>query len=209
VIACHHSLTIAGRRMDCVHPQIAASFDARAALAYSCNRYFSQASLALSGEELADALRRSGLTAATGLLHSEATGTLRVPSTPEDEQLLALGVDNILVTPIELAESYRWLLLQTSADTNRAAAKALRDGLTESVNFGMASAAAVSGMSIAGKTGTAGTFAGSETHGWFVGYAPAEKPQVIVLVYLPHGRGADAALRARAIFAASPLAPHP
>ena len=207
-LACHRTLTIAGRRMDCVHPQIAASFDARAALAYSCNRYFSQAALALSAESLQAGLRRSGLNAATGLLPAETTGKLRTPHSDEQQQMLALGVDGITVTPLELAESYRWLLLQMNEGDQQDAARTLRGGLADSVNFGMASAAAVTGIAIAGKTGTAGTYAGSETHGWFVGYAPVADPQVVVVVYIAHGRGSDAASQARTIFASSPLAHH-
>jgi len=51
----------------------------------------------------------------------------------------------------------------------------------------------VGGASVVGKTGTA-EFAGiAQTHGWFAGLAPAENPRVVIVVYLPSGRGADAA----------------
>jgi penicillin-binding protein 2 len=53
------------------------------------------------------------------------------------------------------------------------------------------------GITTAGKTGTAesqpdatGTYA---THGWFVGYAPADRPQIAVVVFVEHGRGAQEA----------------
>lgn len=53
------------------------------------------------------------------------------------------------------------------------------------------------GITTAGKTGTAesqpdatGKYA---THGWFVGYAPAERPQIAVVVFVEHGRGAQEA----------------
>lgn len=58
-------------------------------------------------------------------------------------------------------------------------------------------------MSIAGKTGTAETGRPSEkAHSWFVGIAPAESPEVIVLVVLENGGsgGETAAPLARKIF---------
>jgi cell division protein FtsI/penicillin-binding protein 2 len=71
----------------------------------------------------------------------------------------------------------------------------------------MAHEAAVAGFTVAGKTGTA---AGptAQTHGFFVGYAPADKPQVAVMVFLEHGRGGDAAAIAAPIFAAYALQAH-
>ena len=42
-------------------------------------------------------------------------------------------------------------------------------------------------------TGTAAGLKTPATHGFFVGYAPADKPEIVVLVYLEHGRGMDAA----------------
>jgi len=58
-------------------------------------------------------------------------------------------------------------------------------------------------MSVAGKTGTAETGRPSEkAHSWFVGIAPAESPEIIVLVVLENGGsgGETAAPLARKIF---------
>lgn len=53
--------------------------------------------------------------------------------------------------------------------------------------------AGISGVQVAGKTGTAET--GKEAHSWFVGFAPAENPQIVIAVVLEHdGRtGAEGA----------------
>ena len=40
---------------------------------------------------------------------------------------------------------------------------------------------------VAAKTGTAQTQIVGHPHGWFVGYAPAEEPQIVVVVLLEHG----------------------
>ena len=57
-------------------------------------------------------------------------------------------------------------------------------------------------VNIAGKTGTAAQPGAAVTHGWFVGLAPAEKPEVAVVVYIEQGRGLDAAALAQPILRA-------
>jgi cell division protein FtsI/penicillin-binding protein 2 len=66
----------------------------------------------------------------------------------------------------------------------------------------MAHAAFVGGVKIAGKTGTAASANTPRTHGFFVGYAPADKPEIVMVVFLEQGRGMDAAAVAQAVFAA-------
>jgi len=63
------------------------------------------------------------------------------------------------------------------------------------VKEGTGKSAAISGINVAGKTGTAEN-ENEKDHSWFVGYAPAEKPTVAVAVLLENdGRsgGASAA----------------
>lgn len=93
-----------------------------------------------------------------------------------------------------------------------AALLALRDGMRAVVEGGTGAAAAVPGMAIAGKTGSAENPRGIP-HAWFAGYAPVENPALVVVVFIEHGRrgGEAAAPIARALFeAARPLlAPQP
>ena len=75
------------------------------------------------------------------------------------------------------------------------------EGLQASVAYGMARAAQpVSPMKVAGKTGTAPSGEGAWTRGWFAGYAPADDPAVVLVVFLEKGHGSDAASIAREIF---------
>jgi cell division protein FtsI/penicillin-binding protein 2 len=71
----------------------------------------------------------------------------------------------------------------------------LNQGLAACVRAGTCQAAAVRGVNVAGKTGTAPALDGSHTtHAWFVGYAPVEAPEVAVVIFLRRGTGrADAA----------------
>jgi penicillin-binding protein 2 len=64
---------------------------------------------------------------------------------------------------------------------------------------GTAGASAIQGLTLAGKTGTAQN-TGGDDHGWFVGFAPADKPKIVVAVLLEFGlHGSRAAHIASAI----------
>jgi penicillin-binding protein 2 len=64
---------------------------------------------------------------------------------------------------------------------------------------GTAGASAIQGLTLAGKTGTAQN-TGGEDHGWFVGFAPADQPKIVVAVLLEFGlHGSRAAHIASAI----------
>ncbi|HEX9085714.1 MAG TPA: penicillin-binding protein 2 [Gemmatimonadaceae bacterium] len=64
---------------------------------------------------------------------------------------------------------------------------------------GTAGASAIEGLTLAGKTGTAQN-TGGDDHGWFVGFAPADKPKIVVAVLLEFGlHGSRAAHIASAI----------
>jgi cell division protein FtsI/penicillin-binding protein 2 len=191
-IACARKLNVAGRSLNCSHPA-AEPMDARQALAWSCNTYFAAVGVSLGPGALRSLLAPSGLLGQTGLAANEAVARFRDPRTADDNRLALLGVDGVRVTPLELAAAYRWLALQIAAHPDSAAAQAVAAGLGDSASFGMAGAAALGGVSVAGKTGTANAGAGTPSHGWFVGWAPAEKPQVVVAVFLPSGHGANAA----------------
>lgn len=82
----------------------------------------------------------------------------------------------------------------------------IRDAMRQSVTSGVARNAAISGTAVAGKTGTAefgvlrpdGKY---DTHGWFIGFAPYEDPQIAVMVFVEKGSGGnDASPAASEIF---------
>jgi len=200
-ILCRRTLTIGRTRMDCTHPADVSQIDAEAAIAWSCNTYVSEVAARLSAHELVQAFRRAGFNSPTGRAANEAIGTIPLPSNREELQLEALGSWGIEVTPLELLEAYRKLALRRRDGSTGADAPVFA-GLADSVAFGMAHAAFVADMSAAGKTGTASSADTARSHGFFVGYAPADKPEIVVLVYLENGRGMDAAAVAQPIFSA-------
>ena len=185
---CPRRLTIARHQLDCTHPEVPGGLDAVQAIAYSCNTYVTTVGARFKPEELLAVYRKLGFASATGLVASEAPGRLTRAQTADELRLQAIGEYGVHVTPLELAVAYRNLRMRSSF-----ADEAVRTGLRESVEYGMAHAADVRAVKAAGKTGTSLADRSATTHGWFAGYAPADKPQVIVVVYLEQGRGSDAA----------------
>jgi stage II sporulation protein D len=194
-IFCRRDLRIrAGNRewnLACTHPQTDIAFAAQDALAYSCNRYFANLADRVSPEEAGAILEHYGL------------GQAKTPETREEKELLVLGVAGIEVSPAQVASAYRKLALEL--DDRRV--EAVREGLHNSVRYGMAHNAFVPGMEIAGKTGTASDSMQGPSHGWFAGTGAFGLAQVAAVIYLPRGNGADAARLAQHFFLATKPAP--
>jgi penicillin-binding protein 2 len=77
----------------------------------------------------------------------------------------------------------------------------LRDALVGVVSVGTAAASSIQGVKFAGKTGSAQNPQDpTKDHGWFVGFAPADDPKIVVAVFLEFGlHGPRAARIARSI----------
>jgi len=73
----------------------------------------------------------------------------------------------------------------------------LREAMADVVSArGTAGSAAIQGVVLAGKTGTAQNAHDRERdHAWFVGYAPAEAPRIVVAVMLEFGEHGYSAAR--------------
>jgi len=203
VLMCKRPLTIAGHRLDCPHPDTKEPFGPAAALAYSCNSYFTDVATRLTPVELRDSLVRNGFTSVTGLAPNEASGSVALAQSTDRLQLQAIGEWGISVTPLELLRAYRELALLSRTNRDTQLSALVSEGLQQSASYGMARAAQpASPMKVAGKTGTALADEGPWTHGWFAGHAPADNPEIVLVVFLENGHGSDAAALAERIFAA-------
>jgi penicillin-binding protein A len=69
---------------------------------------------------------------------------------------------------------------------SQASASQLTQMMVSVVESGTATAAQIPGITVAGKTGTAET-AGEKPHAWFVAFAPAENPRIVVAVVVLNG----------------------
>jgi len=202
-LVCKRPLTIAGHKLDCTHPDTPEPLGPAAALAYSCNSYFTSVVKRLTSEQLRDSFVRAGFGSVTHLEPNEASGSVALAPSPEELQLQAIGEWGVSVTPLELASAYRALALLSQKNSDAKVTALLFEGLQGSVSYGMAHAAQpASPIKVAGKTGTAPADEGSWTHGWFAGYAPAENPTFVVAVFLEKGHGSDAAVLASKMFEA-------
>jgi penicillin-binding protein 2 len=62
----------------------------------------------------------------------------------------------------------------------------LHKALLETIESGTARSCKLPGIKIAGKTGTSQNSQGKD-HGWFVSYAPADNPEIAIVVIVEHG----------------------
>ena len=142
--------------------------------------------VALSGFPEASAFRRN-----QPALAQSAIGQQDVTATPLEMALVAAGVANggVIMKPHVMAEvrdSERQLVRTWRPEPwhtamSPANAAALRAMMVDVVNGGTATRAAVPGVQVAAKTGTAQTV-GDNSHAWLVAFAPAEAPRVAVAV---------------------------
>ena len=145
-------------------------------------------------------------------LAQSAIGQQDVSASPLEMALVAAAVGNggVIMKPHVMAEVRNereevvrrydpepWMRA-TSPQT----AAALRDMMVGVVNGGTATRAAVQGVQVAAKTGTAQT-TGDNAHAWIIAFAPAEAPKVAVAVIVESQEGVSEATGGRV---AAPIA---
>jgi peptidoglycan glycosyltransferase len=68
-------------------------------------------------------------------------------------------------------------------------ARALTDMMGKVVQEGTGTAAAVSGIDVAGKTGTAEVAGGTSNQAWFIAFAPKNDPKIAIAVTIERTQG--------------------
>ncbi|MGH8903168.1 MAG: peptidoglycan D,D-transpeptidase FtsI family protein [Egibacteraceae bacterium] len=189
----------------------------RRAVEVSCNTTFAQLGLLLGADELIAQAERFGLNRESDfqlpLVPSQIPTELDPPQTAQS----AIGQRDVRVTPLQMAmiagaignegilmtprivgrvqdfagrpvQSFdaKALVPQAMSASN---ARTLRDMMVGVVDRGTGRAAAIAGVAVAGKTGTAEGAPGQPPTVWFVGFAPADNPQVAVAVVVEDGGG--------------------
>ena len=126
----------------------------------------------------------------------------------------AIGQSSVLATPMEMALVASTIadggvmmkpylvskVLSSSGETLKTiepaqirqvisadAASTIKDFMRAVVTDGTGTNAAIPGIEVCGKTGTADNQEGSEPHSWFIGFAPYDNPQVAVAVIVVNG----------------------
>ena len=208
------------------HGAVHGRIDAEHALIESCNTTFATLALRLGGKHLADAFRRFGFDqTAAGELPEAASHLPDFTSLGQgDTAQIGIGQSTLLVTPLHMAlvaaafanggvvmkpylvervvtpggitieqhQREKWFEATTAAR-----ATLIYGFMEEVVQEGTGTAAAISGVRVAGKTGTAEN-AGRD-HAWFIGSAEVRgrKAAFAVIVENSGGGGTEAAPIAR------------
>jgi len=213
-IFCQRVPPLLGEAFRCSHPHAGDAFNLTTALANSCNYFFAALSVRLTPQALAHGYSMFGFgTAVAAPGRAGNPGQVRVDGDTAAKAQAALGEKTILVTPAQLLLAYSaiatrgagfgfWQGSQTRnpsplrrVDLRPETFDTIEVGLEECVRSGTGRGAAVEGVRVAGKTGTARIPGGTgAAHAWFVGYAPVGAPGIAVVVFLERGTGArDAA----------------
>lgn len=195
------------------------------ALANSCNVFFYQAGERLSLEKLAAGARQFYLGECTGINFPNEDGG-KIPVWVSDEEKINFLVGqarSLAVTPLQMLALisivanggfyYRPFYPGSPQEFERFRPelkgsihfgdelRLVKEGLRQSVAYGTSAAAKLPQLTVAGKTGTSSAYFGVKTDAWFAGFAPYEKPEIAVVVFLEDGRGAmEAAPIARQVF---------
>ncbi|MDP5226929.1 MULTISPECIES: penicillin-binding transpeptidase domain-containing protein [Arthrobacter] len=184
------------------------------ALANSCNTPFAGIALDLGENKIADKAKAFGIGQDPGdQLHLDY-GKGKFPTGLNQPQLAqsAIGQFDVLVTPLQISmltsaianggvqmkpelvktlrapdlrviTEYQPEALRTA--TTPAVAQQINDWMVGVVDNGLAAGAAVPGVKVAAKTGTA-ELGNGLNNSWFTGFAPADNPQVVVTIAI-HG----------------------
>lgn len=151
--------------------------------------------------------------AASGL---RSGGELLPDDTPIDVARVAIGQERLTVTPLQMAtvaatvanggkrvrphladefrDRYGRVKERVKTDEveqviGRRAAAQLNQMMQDVVNEGTGGAAALAGVNVAGKTGTAETKGGAANQAWFIGFAPADDPKYAIAVTVQETTG--------------------
>ncbi|KKS81767.1 MAG: Cell elongation specific D,D-transpeptidase [Parcubacteria group bacterium GW2011_GWD2_43_10] len=146
-----------------------------------------------------------------------------------DTYNVSIGQGNLLVTPLQMAVAYSALvtdgqlvrpylvddiilpddqvkqeskLLYGNVGLSAQTLAVVKQGMRQTVTLGSARSLSSLPISVAGKTGTAQTGLNTKPHAWFAGYAPADKPEIVLVTMIEYGgEGSQAAVPiAREIF---------
>jgi peptidoglycan glycosyltransferase len=201
-------------------PCLGGSVTLTEALAISCNTAFARIGLELGDDALREQAERFGfnqrldipLSVAPSIYPSDlnapqtaqsAIGQYDVRATPLQMAMVSAGVanDGVVMTPYLVAEErapdLSALSITEPEPLSRAVspevAAELQEMMVTVVTNGTGGSAAIPGVSVGGKTGTAQD-GNRPPHVWFMAFAPAEDPQVAVAVIVENGgRLGDAA----------------
>jgi peptidoglycan glycosyltransferase len=185
------------------------------ALEISCNTAFGSLGLELGGEKLRAQAAKFGfgdsltipMRVATSSVPADlnapqaaqsAIGQYEVKTTPLQMAMVAAGIANSgrVMTPylIDSVRSANLDVIEGTPDpvelsqaVSSRTASTLTKMMVSVVDHGSGARAAIPGVQVAGKTGTAQHDPDKPPHAWFISFAPADDPQIAVAVVVEDG----------------------
>ncbi len=220
LLSCQGFLQIGDYRLEDANPRGHGAITLSQALAESCNVAFGTIGLRLGGNGMHKLFRQTSWLEGSDkdALNIEKPLFPDFARLPDGELAqTAIGQGTLAVTPLHMAalaaavandgvmmRPYLVSALQEEGGSRRLAApapwgkiasagqaKAVGKMMALAVREGTAGGAALRGVTVAGKTGTAENAAG-QPHAWFIGFAPLEKPSVAIAVLVENGGGGGA-----------------
>ncbi len=183
----------------------------------SCNTAFGHLGMELGGDKIRKQAGKFGFGDVFEVPMRVTPSTVPTDLSPPQEAQVGIGQYDVRVTPLQIAmvsaavgndgvvmkpymiESVLGSDLSTIDETkpeeiSRAVDVDTSEQLTEMMELvvtdGTGRQAAVPGVSVAGKTGTAEHGEGAAPHAWFTGFAPADNPEIAVAVVVEDGGNA-------------------
>lgn len=186
------------------------------AFAMSCNTPFGALGMQLGAEPLQFQAKAFGFGTVPAIPMTGVASNFPLPEAPSFLANAAIGQQSVRVTPLqmamvaaaiandgkvmtpylinqELSSDFQVLKQYAPEELNQAVspeiAGSIRQMMIEVVQAGTGKAAAIPGLTVAGKTGTAETGVGKGIDHWFAGFAPAEDPRIAVAIVIEDPQG--------------------
>lgn len=214
---CTGELKIGDAAIHESHGAVHGTVNLAEAITHSCNFTFGTLALRMQGDGLEDAFKRFGFADTfTGEIEESSSHLPDFDELGDgDTAQVGIGQSTLLVTPLRMAMlagsfvnggkmmvpylvdeviSPRGLVLRTASpskwrDVTTEQRANLINGFMESVvTEGTGTGAAVRGIRVTGKTGTAENAAGRE-HGWFIGTAELQKRRIAMAIIVENSGG--------------------
>ncbi|HQD50786.1 MAG TPA: penicillin-binding transpeptidase domain-containing protein [Defluviitaleaceae bacterium] len=212
---CSGEANFKGNSIRCYNSQAHGEVDLEKAFTVSCNTAFSQLGVDLGGEKMQLISERVLFNRDLPYELEYSKGRFALTRNSEEKEIIetAIGQGKTLVSPLHMAmitsaianggilmkpyiidhvetnygrEKKKQIPQKYDVLFSPEVASQLTEMMVRVVNEGTGSQAKIKNVTVAGKTGTAQNASG-EDHAWFVGFAPAEKPEVVVAVIIENG----------------------
>ena len=219
---CTGTAVFDGRQIKCYDGKAHGTLNLSDAIKYSCNTYFASAAMEIGYDKLINSAEKAMFNADYDFDLEHVSSRFQTGETFQADEIMqtAIGQGKTLVTPLHMAmitsaianggvmmepyiceeiTSYSGKVKSTKTPESIAQvfssenADKLKEMMVSVVEGGTGAPAKVSGIIIAGKTGTAENASGAD-HGWFIAMAPADNPKIAMAIVTENTDGTRKAL---------------